>query len=738
MQRLPRVKAPAGAPHILLVMTDDVGFSAASTFGGPIPTPNLDRLASQGLKYNQFHTTGICSPTRAALLTGRNHHAVGMATVVELGTPYPGYNGIIPKSAATVARVLRENGYSTAMFGKHHNVPNEENSPAGPFDHWPTGLGFEYFYGFVAGDTHQWQPALVEGITPLDSARRNPGELLDKELADRAIHWIHNQQAAAPDKPFFIYYAPGTAHAPHQAPKDWIAKFRGKFDQGWDELRVQILARQKVLGIVPRNTQLSARPSQIPAWNSLSSETRRVYARYMEVYAAMLAYQDAQFGRLLDELQRMGIADNTLILFVEGDNGGSGESGGLHGTTNELNRVTMVSNDDSETKWLASNLDVLGSADTYEGYPVGWSFATGTPFPWVKQVASHLGGVRNGLVISWPSRIRMQGELRTQYHHVIDVVPTLLEAAHVKAPASVDGVTQLRMDGTSMIYSFDTPDAPSTRRTQYYEIHGNRGIYHDGWLASTTPRNMPWDFYENRPTSDVTTYNWELYDLRNDFGQAHDVAAKHPQRLQQMQALFDTEARRNHVYPIQDSGAPPRHMQSIRAAGQLPRTRYIYWGSGIRMTYATMPPIFNLPFTIDADLEIPAAGANGVIVAAGSQFGGLSFYLQEGRPVAYLAATQLPGDQSRIAAETAIPAGPAHVRFEYVPATSGDVMVISVNGKEVARGNIARRARSMAGLGETFDTGRDTNVPVTKDYVDGGEFTGTINKVEVNITGPAT
>jgi arylsulfatase A-like enzyme len=732
------IKAPEGAPNILLVMTDDVGFSAASTFGGPIPTPNLDRLAARGLKYNEFHTTAICSATRAALLTGRNHHAVGTAALADVASPYPGYTTELPKSAATIARILRDNGYNTAMFGKHHNVPTAEQTAAGPFDRWPAGLGFEYFYGFVGGDTDQFNPALYQGNYRVDGSHRSPDYFLERDLTDHAIEWLHNQKAAAPDKPFFMYYAAGSTHAPQQAPADWIAKFRGRFDQGWDKLRDQTLAHQKALGIVPQNTDLPPRPKEVPAWDSLSPDEKRVDARYMEVYAGMLAYQDAQFGRLLDEVDRMGLADNTLVIFIEGDNGASAEAG-PKGTLNELGHLRSAAGAGQleSPEWLVQNLDILGGPKTEEVYPVGWALALDTPFPWFKQIASHLGGVRNGLVISWPGRIKHLGELRSQYHHVIDILPTALDAAHVKAPVAVDGIAQQRIDGTSMTYTFDAPTAPSTRQTQYYEIMGNRGIYHDGWLANTTPRNMPWTVGGGmRPGSDITTYTWELYDLSKDFSQAHDLAAQEPQRLKELQALFDVEARRNNVYPIQDSSLGFRAVQLARATGTL-RTRYVYWGKNIILPNFSAPPIFAFPFSVEADVEIPQGGATGVILAAGSQFGGWSLYLKDSRPIAYAAASQLPGQQFRIAADKALSPGPNKLLFSCEAAGAGGVVKISVNGVEVARADISARPRTLAGVTETFDIGRDSDAPVSDDYQNEGVFTGTIDRVEVDVKPPS-
>ena len=731
------IRAPEGAPNILLVMTDDVGFASASTFGGPVPTPNLDRLAQRGLLYNQFHTTALCSPTRAALLTGRNHHAVGLGTLVDIPTPYPGYTAHIPPTAATVARILRDNGFSTAMFGKDHNIPQRERSPAGPFDQWPTGRGFDYFYGFIAGDSDQWRPALYQGITPVDDADRPQGYLLDAELADRAINWIHNQKAAAPDKPFFVYYATGSAHAPHQAPADWIARFHGNFDHGWDVERELILARQKAMGVVPGNTELAPRPEQVPAWGSLTDRQKKVYARFMEVYAAQLSYQDAQFGRIMDELERMGIADNTLVLFIEGDNGSAG-GGGSTGTVNEMADFSSGEHG-IDLDWLADHLDVLGGPDTYQGFQTGWALATDTPFPWFKQVASHLGGVRNGMVISWPQRIRQRGEVRSQYHHVIDVMPTLLDAADVEAPEQVDGIRQQVIDGTSMVYSFDDGDAPSTRQTQYYEIHGNRGIYHEGWLANTTPRNMSWNMPVQQPT-DTSTYNWELYNLREDFSQSHNLADSYPEKLRQMQAIFDREARKYNVYPLQDAGGQVRGRKMAGLSGERPRMRYVYWGAGIHLQFGVAPPMFYLPFSLEADVEVPAEGGQGVIVAAGSRFGGWSFYLQEGKPVAYASVSglPLPGAQSRVAARQSLSPGRHRIKYDFnASGETGGSLTIFVDGKEAASGPIASRPRMLAGNGETFDTGRDTNVPVSPDYQREGVFNGQIYQVEVNLKMPA-
>jgi len=732
-----RVRAPEGAPNILLVMTDDVGFASVSTFGGPAPKPNLDDLAQQGLRYNRFHTTSICSPTRASLLTGRNHHAVGLGTLSDIPSPYPGYTGRIPPTAATVARLLRDNGYNTAMFGKDHNIPGEERSPSGPFDQWPIGRGFEYFYGFIAGDTDQYLPAIYEGITPVKDADRPDDYLWDEEMADKAINWIHNQKGSDPDKPFFIYYAPGTAHAPHQAPPEWIEKFRGKFDHGWDRERDTIFERQKEMGIIPEDTRLPERPDVVPAWDSLSDKEQKVYARFMEVYTAMLAYQDYQFGRIMDELERMGIADNTLVVYLEGDNGSSAE-GGATGSVNEMADLSSGTHG-IPVDWLAENLDAVGSQLTYQGYQNGWTYATNTPFPWFKQHASHLGGVRNGLVISWPDKIKRGGEIRSQYHHVIDIMPTLLEAAGVEAPTAVDGIEQQPIDGTSMVYSFSDGDAASPRTTQYYENLGNRAIYHNGWLASTTPRNMPWDMPVTQ-ASDVTTYPWELYNLDEDFSQSLDLADRHPDKLAELQAVFDAEARANKVYPIHDMGGQARGMRMARFAQRPMRTEYVYWGRDIHVQMGSAPPIFFLPFSVEADVEISGQGGEGVILAAGSKFGGWSFYLQDGKPVAYssVSGLPLPGNQSKVTAARALAPGKHRITFDFSATQGpGGKLTISVDGTEVASGDITKRPRMLAGNGETFDTGRDSNVSVSPDYHREGVFSGAIERVKVKVKMPS-
>ena len=731
------VKAPANAPNMILVLTDDAGFASSSAFGGAVPTPTLGALADSGLRYNRFHTTGVCSPTRAALLTGRNHHAVGLGSLTEMALPYPGYTGEIARSAVSIARILTENGYNTAMFGKDHNVPHSQRSVTGPFYNWPTGpiRGFEYFYGFITGDVHQWRPALVENTVPLDDSARKKDYLFDEEMSDRAINWIHNQQAVAPDKPFFMYLSYGSPHAPHHAPMDWIKRFQGRFDAGWDVERDRLFRQQQTLGIIPAEAQLTPRPSEVPAWDSLSRNEQKIQARMMEVFAAQLAFQDFQFGRLVKELERMGLRDDTVIVFVEGDNGASGEAG-APGTLNGMALLSSGQEYWPDQDWLVANLDVLGGPQTYQSYGVGWTWAMNTPFPWFKQHASHLGGVRNGMVVSWPAGIKQTGEIRSQYHHVIDVVPTLLEISGIPAPTTVDGVTQQPMDGLSMAYSFEQPDAPSVRQTQYYEVNGNHGVYHDGWLANTTPRHMPWGVAELRDSSDTSSYQWELYHLDQDFSQANNLAAAEPAKLAQMKAVFDAEAERNKVFPISDSGAKTRAMNRIRATSDGFRSDYVFWGSNIKVAMAQAPPIFHMPFTTEAELEVPDEHSNGVIWAMGSALGGWSFYLKDGYPVIANARSPLPGGETRAQSPVRLDAGTHRLGFQFTPAGAGGHAIITLDGKTVLDTMLANRPLALAGNGETFDTGRDSFVAVTDDYQHEGVLEGTLTKLTVRVQLP--
>jgi arylsulfatase len=723
----PRVKAPAGAPNVLLVMMDDVGFTAPSTFGGPIPTPNFTRLAQRGLTYNKFHVTAICSATRAALLTGRNHHAVGSGTVNNLATGYPGYDSFIPKSAATIARVLRDNGYSTAMFGKNHNTPNIDISAAGPFDRWPTGLGFDYFYGFMSDEADQYTPGIYRGTSLVPPSK----DIMDKALADDAINWLHDQDAAASGRPFFMYYATGSTHMPHQAPADWIERFRGKFDAGWDALRAESARRVLDMGLVPAGTVDVPRPNGIPPWDSLTPEQKRVASRMMEVYAGMLAYADAQIGRVIDEIDRMGKGDDTLIMYVEGDNGAQA-SPFVKGSLNVVSRhVNGYKETDAD---LAAMIDKLGGPETFGDYGGGWAWATSAPFPLFKTFASHLGGTRNGLVVSWPERIKARG-IRSQFTHVNDVMPTILDAAGIPQPVSVDGVKQQPINGTSFTYSFDDAKAPERHRTQYFETSGNQGIYHDGWWANTTPVNRTFDSETGLTARTVATpMTWELYNLNDDFSQSHDLAAKEPAKLAEMRALFDKEARANNVYPIDSVTSLARFLAQDVMLEK--RNKYVYWSSGITVPRYSSPPILSNSFTITAAVDIPKAGATGTILALGGKFGGWSFYLRDGKPGAIMAASYAKRDRFVVDSSASVPAGKSTISYSFDRKPgylAGGMMSISIDGKRVAEGPIERTIGLLPDPTSGLSIGFDSDTPVT-DFLPGdGRLPGAIDKVEVDI-----
>jgi arylsulfatase len=644
-----------------------------------------------------------------------------------MATGFPGYNSVIPRSAATIAQILGGNGYSTAMFGKHHNTPMWESSPAGPFDRWPTGLGFDYFYGFIGGETDQWHPSLIRGtsrIAPPDTGQTD--SILDRFLADDAIHWLHEQQAAAPERPFFIYYAPGSTHAPHQAPADWIARFKGKFDEGWDVLRDRIVRQENAKGIIPGQTAVSPRPEVIPAWSSLPPDRRHIAARMMEVYAGMLAYQDSQIGRILDEMDRMGVSENTMILFIQGDNGASAE-GGPAGSTNWS---TAMLTGGEDTAWQLSQLDKLGGPASYGHFPMGWAWALDAPFPWFKTAASQLGGTRDPLVVSWPAKIQQRG-VRSQFHHLVDVVPTILEAVGVEPPSSVDGVTQQPLDGISFLYSFASPAAKERRTSQYFEMFGGRAIYSDGWWAGTTPQLVPGAAMREIPSPD--SFPWELYDLSTDFAQARNLSADRPDKLRELKRQFDRAARRNQVYPL---NADPLSRLRVNPFNQ-DRKSYKFWGPDVRLSDDTAPPIRSHAFTIDADVGL-GEGANGVLLASGGQFGGWTFYLKNGRPAAAYASSAQPKDRTVVIASSPLAPGAAKIsyRFTFAPGKEwlrGGTLRISANGREVARGDVARIVPVLAEMTETFDIGDDTGSQVIADYAGRSRFDGTIGRVEVRI-----
>ena len=591
------IRAPKGAPNIVIILLDDVGFGQPGTFGGPIPTPNLDKLASEGLHYNTFHTTGICSPTRAAVLTGLNHHQVGFGTIAELSTGFPGYDSVWPLEAATVAEVLKQNGYSTAAWGKWHNTPDWETTPIGPFNRWPTGQGFEYWYGFHGGETSQWEPQLFRNETPVEPPKKpEQGYHLTEDITDDAIAWIHRQKSIAPDKPFFIYFATGAAHAPLHAPKEWIDKFKGQFDQGWDKVREETIARQKKLGVVPADTVLTPRPNEIEAWDSLSPDAKRLYARHMEVFAGFLSHTDYHVGRLLDALAALPDNDNTLTFYIAGDNGPSAE-GSLTGTLNNM----MTQNGIPDTvEGQLPHVDEIGGPLHENHYPVGWSWAGSSPFQWMKRVPSHFGGTRNGMVVSWPARIKEKGGLRSQFHHVIDIVPTIYEAVGVKAPTKVDGIAQKPIAGVSILYSFNDAAAPTTRHVQYFETGGHRAIYKDGWVA-TAFHGVPWVLTGSH---DFDLDKWELYNVNKDFSEGNDLASKESAKLKELQALFNSEARKYDVYPLDDRFVE-RGINPDRPSVVKGRSTFSYSAGTTRIPEGSAPPIYQRSHKITAKITVP-------------------------------------------------------------------------------------------------------------------------------------
>jgi arylsulfatase A-like enzyme len=713
------VRAPQGAPNVLMLMSDDVGFAMASTFGGPVPTPNMDRVAAQGQRYNRFHTTGVCSPSRAALLTGRNHHAAGVGYLSDLPAGFPGYGGRILPETATIAQVLRLNGYNTAMFGKHHNMPATDRSEAGPFDAWPTGLGFEYFFGFINGDSDQFSPVLHRGTNSVDP-REGQGKMVEVRLADDIIRYVHNQNAAAPGKPFFLYWAPGSTHAPHQAPPELIARFKGKFDQGWDKQREETFKRQLAAGIVPKGTKLTPRPSEIPAWDSLSPAQKAFASRSMEVAAAQLVYQDEQIGRVMAELERMGLASNTLVSIIQGDNGASGEAG-PQGTINELRSIST--HDESEA-WMLANTDKLGGPDTYQNYSVGWAWAMNTPLRWVKQMPSMLGGIRNGMVLSWPGHVMRPGSVCGQFSHLVDIAPTVLDAAKLPAPERVFGVTQKPMDGQSLIDSLRSCDGAKPR-TQYFEVGGKVGLYHDGWFLSGDDGRPSWA-EEMAPKP----LNWTLYNLDKDFAQGSDLAAREPAKLAEMLALWKSEAALNNVYPLDSRRAMDR---SGRGAVGTPRKHFEYWGKDVSMpAVGAAPYLAARSYTIKADLILDKPDASGAVLAWGSKFGGLSLFLDRGHAAFAWARSTDPAEMAMVRSVATLPQGKINLTLRFETTPTAAVAILSSNGAELARGTLPGKMLQPSGNGETLDIGRDIGVPVTAYATPFGEIEGDIPHLTID------
>lgn len=722
------VKVPDGAPNILIVLLDDMGFGQSSAFGGPIHMPTLERLAKGGLKYNKFHTTALCSPTRAALLSGRNHHMNNMGSITETATAFPGQTGQRPNNVAPLAEMLRLNGYSTAAFGKSHETAAWEVSPSGPTDRWPTRSGFDKFYGFIGGEANQWSPAIYEDMTRIE-VPLTPNYHLMTDLANQAIKWTSAQKTLTPHKPFFTYFAPGATHAPHHAPREWIARYKGKFDQGWDKLREETLARQKKLGVVPQNTKLAPKPEAIKDWDKLTADERRLFARQMEVFAGYGEYADYEVGRLVQAIEDLGVLDNTLIFYVVGDNGASAE-----GTMNGLfNEMTYFNSIPESVPDILKHLDDLGGPNSYGHYSAGWAVAGDAPFAWTKQVAGSYGGSRNPLVIHWPQRIKAKGEIRSQWHHVIDIAPTILEAAGLPEPKSVNGTPQVPIQGVSMVYTFDDARAQDRHKTQYFEIFGNRGIYQDGWLAHTVHRAA----WENKPRAPFLEDKWELYHVDEDFSSANDVAAKHPDKLKALQELFLKEAAKNHALPLDDRFLE-RTVAGLVGRPDLMagRTSLTLFEGMSGLTENVFINVKSHSHTITAEVQIPEGGANGVIISQAGRFGGWSLYLKDGKPTHTYNFLGL--EATTVTAAAAVPAGKATIRYEFKydggGLGKGGTGIILVNGKKVAEGRINRTQWNFFSADEGADVGMDGETNVTNDYKEGdNKFTGKIDKVTVEV-----
>jgi arylsulfatase A-like enzyme len=728
------LRPPTGAPNVLIVLIDDAGFGSSSAFGGPCHTPNAEQLAAGGLMYNRFHTTAICSATRQALLTGRNHHSAHMGGIVEIATSAPGYDSVLPNTMSPLARTLKLNGYSTAQFGKCHEVPVWQTSPVGPFHAWPSdGGGFEYFYGFIGGEANQWYPSLYEGTTPVD-AKKTPeeGYNLIEDMTDKATAWIGQQKALAPDKPFFVYFAPGATHAPHHVPKEWADKYNGKFDGGWDKLREETFARQKKLGVIPPECQLTARHKEIPAWDDMPEALKPVLRRQAEVYAGYMEYVDHHVGRLFDGLKGLNIFDDTLIFYIIGDNGASAE-GTINGTFNEMLNFNGLEKIESP-EFLMARIDKWGGPDSYPHYAVGWAHAMDTPYQWTKQVASHWGGTRNGTIIHWPKGIETKGEMRWQFHHVIDVAPTVLEAAGLPQPEFVNGVQQHPIEGVSMLYSFNDSRAGERHETQYFEMLGNRGIYHKGWTA-VTRHKTPWLLVgEKTPAFDDDV--WELYDTEKDWSQANDLSKKMPEKLHELQRLFLIEATKYNVLPLDDRGME-RALPEIAGRPTLVKgkSQVLFRGMG-RLGENCVLNIKNRSHAVTAEIVVPNSGAEGVIIAQGGNIGGWSLYAKNGK-LKY--CYNLGGVQYFfVESSTQLPPGQHQVRMEFAYAGGGlgkgGKVTLYIDGQKVGEGNVPMTQAMVFSADDGLDVGVDTGSPVSPDYGSrGNEFNGEVKGVQLAI-----
>lgn len=749
----PRVVPPKGAPNVLLIMTDDQGYGVSGTFGGVIPTPAMDRIAKAGLRYTQFHSTALCSPTRAALITGRNHHSSGFGVIGEMSTGFPGYDSVIAPDKATIGTILRDNGYATSWFGKNHNTPTYQYSVAGPYDQWPSGMGFEYFYGFMGGETDQWTPYLFRDHTQIFPYIGKKDYNLITDMADEAIKYMGDLNASAPDKPFFVYYVPGGTHSPHQPKLEWREKFKGKFDQGWEKTREQIIANQKRLGVIPKDTQLTPWPdgqaeyagAKLPKWDSLSLIQKKLYAREAENFAGYVAYTDHEIGRVIQAVEDMGKLDNTIIIYIGGDNGTSAE-GTLEGTYNQMTAYNGILTLPEAAQML--HYEDWGQEKTYPHMSVGWTWAFDTPFKWTKQIASHFGGTRQGMVISWPGHIKDPGGIRTQFHHIIDIVPTILEATGIKAPEEVNGIKQAPIEGVSMLYTLDAgnANARSARDTQYFEMFGNRGIYHDGWYACTTPPEPVWLLGANA-LPPINDYKWELYNIAEDYSQNTDLAAKNPAKLKEMQALFLSEAKKYQVLPLDNSILP--RLVTPRPSATAGQTVFTYTGEKAGIPVGNAPSILDKDYTITADITVPKGGAEGMIVTLGGRFGGYGLFLQKGKPVFVynlldLERTRWEGGVGAIIDKDlfgkALSPGKHTIVFDFKydgPGPGkGGTGVLSVDGKEISRKTVKHTIPILMSIDETFDVGLDTRSGVDDSYALPFKFTGTINKLTFKL-GPS-
>jgi arylsulfatase A-like enzyme len=733
-----QLRPPAGAPNVLIVLIDDAGFGSSSAFGGPCQTPNAEKLASEGLQFNRFHTTALCSPTRQALLTGRNHHSAGMGGITEIATAAPGYNSILPNTMSPLARTLKLNGYSTAQFGKCHEVPVWETSPIGPFDAWPTGGGgFEYFYGFIGGEANQWYPTLYEGTTPVEPEKTpEEGYHLVDDMTDKAMRWIGQQKALAPDKPFFVYFAPGATHAPHHVPKEWAGKYKGKFDQGWDKLREETFARQKKLGVIPADCELTVRHGEIPAWDDMPESFKPVLRREMEVYAGYMEYTDYHLGKIFDSLKKLGIMDNTLVFYIIGDNGASAE-GSINGCFNEMSYFNGLQAMETP-EYLSQRLDKLGGPESYNHYAVGWAHAMDTPFQWTKQVASHFGGTRNGTIVHWPKGISAKGEIRSQFHHVIDVAPTVLEAAGLPQPLFVNGVAQQPIEGVSMLYSFNDAKALDQHETQYFEMFGNRGIYHKGWTAVTHHRT-PWaPMSIKSPAFDDDV--WELYDTTKDWSQAHDLSKEMPEKLHELQRLWLIEATRYNVLPLDDRLIEKMNPDTAGRPQLIKGNTQLLFGGMGRLSENCVVNIKNKSHAVTAEIEVPDGGAQGVIISQGANIGGWSLYAKDGK-LRY--CYNWGGFKSFIVeGTTPIPAGRHQVRMEFAYAGGGmgkgGKVTLYTDGKQVGQGDVAATLAFVFSADDGCDVGEDSGAPVSPDYgPQGNGFNGKVLGVQIAIADAA-